>query len=362
MKVLSVIDSFGHGGAETVLVEIALGLREHQHHIVHFSGANGIDAHAPFLTALRCRGIEVSDLPWSCFSAPAGWAEVLDGIRPDLVLFHWWGNHPWQRWVDRNAEVPSGRRSAFALVMHHVGIPAPPGYDRYVLVTEAQREQVAQDDAARVRVIPNGVDLRRFRTRRKSRRSSREMVVGRLSSMREGKIAADLVDDLAAFAVPDTRYVLAGDGLLRPTLDRRAAELGLEDQITFPGYVPRARVADTLQGLDVFCYATSTASECHPLVFLEALASGLPIVAEARGGVPGVVQHGVNGLLATSVEEIGEHLHRLRSDDDLRVRLARGARVTARRFSVAEQLEGYRVLLRELEEERAQTTHGPWHE
>ena len=60
VKVLSVIESLGHGGAESVLVDVALGLREHEHRVAHFSGANRIAAHDGFVATLARRASTVS--------------------------------------------------------------------------------------------------------------------------------------------------------------------------------------------------------------------------------------------------------------------------------------------------------------
>ncbi len=361
MKVLSVVESLGHGGAESVLVDLALGLREHEHRVAHFSGANRIAAHDGFVATLARRSIDVFDVHWSALGERTGRAEVMRDFRPDVVVFHWWGNDPWRRWLASAADGARDRRPLFVLVLHHAHYAAPAGYDRYVLVSESQRPQVAHLSPERVRVIPNGVDLRRF-ARRRRRRSHREMVVGRVSSLRSGKIPPDWVDTLVSFGLRGARWVVAGDGPARGALARRAAEIGFEDRVAFPGYVPRAEVGRALETFDVFCYATSTAVECHPLALLESLACGVPIVAEARGGVPEIVTHGVNGLLAATTDELGEHLHHVQRDHALRARLGRGARASAARFSLPRQLDAYRALLAELACTRDGRRRGAWHE
>lgn len=354
MRILSVIDSLGHGGAETVLIDLVLGLREHEHRVLHFSRANAVAAHPDFLTSLARRGIASVDAHWTTLRERAGRTDVLGGFRPDVVVFHWWGSDPWRSWIEQVSPELLGKRPAFVLVMHHAEYTAPRGYDRYVLVAESQREQVWHVPPERVRVIPNGIDLARFPARGPRGRADRHgMVVGRLSSLRGGKIAADWVDRAVSFGLRDARFVVAGDGPLRAPLARRASDLGVEDRFSFPGYVPRGSVATVLRGFDVYCYATSSAVECHPLALLEALAAGVPIVAEARGGIPAIVRHGENGLLASSVEEIGRHLHRLRRDDGLRARLGRGARRSAHRFSLDRQIRSMRGLLHGIREERA---------
>jgi glycosyltransferase involved in cell wall biosynthesis len=342
-----------------VLVDIALGLTEHEHRVVHFSDTNGVPTHPEFLTALVRARIPVMDTHWSAFNERPARQDVLEGFRPEVVLFHWWGKDPWRRWIDIAADAARGNRPTFVLVLHHADIRAPAGYDHYVLVSENQRTQVAHVPAERVHLIPNGVDLRRFR-RAIPRRTRKEMVVGRVSGLREGKIPTDWVETAAAYGLRDTSYVVAGEGALRAPLEQRAAKLGLERDFSFPGYVSRAEVPHVLGGFDVFCYATSTAVECHPLALLESLAAGVPIVAEARGGVPAIVQHGVNGLLASSTDEIGRHLHALRRDGALRARLAQGARDTASRFGVGHQLDAYRRLLRTIEAERDGARLGAW--
>jgi glycosyltransferase involved in cell wall biosynthesis len=355
VKVLSVIESLDHGGAETVLVDLVLGLREHAHRVIHFGSANGVPVHAPFVRALRAARVPCADAHWRCLVDPVARARVLAGFRPDVVLFHWWGKDPWLPWLTAARAGPRAARPAFVCVLHHAGARPAPGYDRYVLVAPNQAADVRHLPRARLRRIPNGVDLARFaRTRRPAARPRRAggdpapMVVGRLSNLRQVKVPADWVRTLAGFAVPGTRFVIAGDGPLRTALEADARALGAPGQFVFPGYVPRDRVPALLASFDVFCYATGEAEECHPLALLEALAAGIPIVAEARGGIPAIVRHERNGLLAGSVAEMGSHLHRLRRDPALRARLARGALVTAGRFSLARQLGRYRRLLRGL--------------
>ena len=248
-------------------------------------------------------------------------------------------------------------RPTFICVLHHHAA-AKQGYDRYILVSRSQLDHVSHIAPWRVKVIPNGIDLRRFRFPKpdhadRPETATRPFVVGRLSELREGKIPVDWVRTLASYRLERTRFVIAGNGSLFHSLRSSATDLMDEDQISFPGYVPRSEVPDLLRTFDVFCYATSSAVECCPLVVLEAMAAGVPIVAEARGGIPGIVIDKQNGLLAHSIDEIGEHLRRLRDDDDLRRTLSRGARTTAENFSLVRQTQAYRQLLLEIGREPA---------
>jgi glycosyltransferase involved in cell wall biosynthesis len=357
MKILSVIESFAHGGAETVLVDLALGLSDHTHCVLHFSRANSVAAHAPFERSLRSAGIRCIDAHWSCLTDGARRRETLGDFSPDVVLFHWWGRDPWLPWVQNPIGDARAARPAFVCVLHHAGLRPAPGYDRYVLVAPNQVPSVSHLPAERLLNIPNGVDLTRFAADHGARRPATDdqtMVVGRLSTLRAVKIPSDWVRTLASFGVPNTRFVIAGDGPMRATLMADAEALG-PGSFEFPGYVTRDDVPATLRSFDVFCYATAEAEECHPLALLESLAAGVPIVAEARAGIPAIVRHGHSGLLASSVEEIGLHLHRLRADASLRRSLAAGALSDAAAFSLDVQLARYRSLLAELAVEQRVT-------
>lgn len=356
MRVLSIATSLTHGGAETVLVDLVLGLTGHEHCVAHSTAVRGRTPHLPFLRSLADAGVPCRDVALETFSDPRARRRFLADFRPDVVLFHWWGRDSLRTWVDDARSAGPDRRPSFVCVVHHNGTPAPRGYDHYVLVTRTQQPWVPP--GAAVRIIPNGVDLARFRSPARRPRGDGRMVVGRVSRLSADKIPADWVRTAAAFGLPRTRFVIAGDGLLAPVLRDDVVRLGLEDDFELTGYVDRAHVPALLRRFDVFCHVTSTATESHPLALLEALAAGVPIVAEARGGVPEIVAHGVNGLLAASLGEIGDHLHALRRDQALRETLSRGARRTARRFSLTRQRTAYRLLLAQIDRERRAAGHG----
>jgi glycosyltransferase involved in cell wall biosynthesis len=351
VKILSVIGSLGHGGAETVLVDLVRGLARHEHCVLHFSAANGIVAHAPYVDLLRRRARACLDADWRCLGRAADVQAVLGGFRPDVVLFHWWGEDPWRPWIHECTTDPARERPTFVVVMHHVGGRPDACYDRHVIVSEIQRPWTAGRPDGTIHLIPNGVDPRRFSSARRASGGG-TMVVGRVSSLRPGKIPADWIRTAAGYRLPRTRFVIAGEGALRATLAADVRALAADRFFALPGYVSRDDVPSLLLTFDVFCHVTSTAVECHPLGLLEALAAGLPIVAERRGGVPEIVRHGVNGLLADTRDEIGTHLHALRRDPALRARLALGARGSAERFALSRQLAAYEKRLADLERAR----------
>ncbi len=95
-----------------------------------------------------------------------------------------------------------------------------------------------------------------------------------------------LLQALARLRQP-LRLQLVGDGVLRRRYEQLADELGISDRVSFHGIVDKPKVAELMRGADVFVLASRF--ENNPVVLLEALSCGLPVVATAVGGVPEVV-------------------------------------------------------------------------
>ncbi|MFL5473028.1 MAG: glycosyltransferase, partial [Gemmatimonadales bacterium] len=146
-------------------------------------------------------------------------------------------------------------------------------------------------------VIPNGVDLTLFHPAAgagqvRGRGPIRCLAVARLVE-RKG-----LGDLMRAFALlPRGRFSLeiVGDGPDRELLGELAKNLGIASEICFAGSLDRNAVAERYRAADLFTLPSS--AEAFGNVFAEALASGLPIVGSTVGGIPELVEHGVNGLL-----------------------------------------------------------------
>ncbi len=169
----------------------------------------------------------------------------------------------------------------------------------------ARRERGLRGD--KVIVIPNGVDLARFDPGRHPREEARasalrewgiaadEAVVGAIGSLTPVKGHADLLEAAALVVarLPRTRFVIVGDGPLRPALEARAQQLGLGERVVLAGV--RADVARVLAALDVVALPSHT--EGHSNVLLEAMAMARPVVATAVGGSPDVLRDGATGRL-----------------------------------------------------------------
>jgi glycosyltransferase involved in cell wall biosynthesis len=127
------------------------------------------------------------------------------------------------------------------------------------------------------------------------------------------------------------RLVMIGDGPLAGACRRLAVQLGIEPKVVWLG----ERDAKTLMhAFDML--ALTSDSEGHPLVVLEAMARGLPVVATRVGGVADTVRSGVEGFVVPvgDVAAIAGSLRALVNDPALRENLALASRVRSQEFSV----------------------------
>jgi glycosyltransferase involved in cell wall biosynthesis len=104
-------------------------------------------------------------------------------------------------------------------------------------------------------------------------------------------------------------------------LDTLVKSLGLADKVTWAGHVPRQQLGEHFSQADIF--VLPTLSEGTPRVLLEAMASGVPLVASRVGGIPSAVTDGQNGLLveAKDPQALAQALDRLVADAQLRRKL-----------------------------------------
>jgi len=128
--------------------------------------------------------------------------------------------------------------------------------------------------------------------------------------------------------------LLAGDGDERASLEKLAGDLGLSGRVRFLGRVDRAGAAGLLKSAEMFVLP-SRADEGLPMVCLETMTAGKPIVASRVGGVPEFVEHEKNGLLVPreDVARLAAAISRLLGDGDLRARLGAAGQVRVADFT-----------------------------
>jgi glycosyltransferase involved in cell wall biosynthesis len=154
----------------------------------------------------------------------------------------------------------------------------------------------------------------------------------------------------------NSTMLMAGDGELRTELENFADEIGLRDKVKFLGL--RKDIPALLAASDVFVLSSDW--EGLPLVVIEAMAAGKPVVATAVGGVPELVADGVNGILVPpgDATALAHAMLRMASDPVAAQRLGvRGRKIARERFDTTAMARAYENLYRQ-ELPRRDRRHG----
>jgi len=232
-----------------------------------------------------------------------------------------------------------------------------------ICVSDAVRKYRIEEagfDPKKLHLVENGIDLDRFEAS-----VPREKVLGRLGvdpKRRWIAIVGRLVPlkghryliealSLLAGKFPEAGILVVGEGECEADLKSRAALLGLEDRVVFLGL--RRDVPEILRAADILAMPSSR--EGLPIVLLEAMAAGLPVVVTRVGGIPEVVEEGKTGFFVTQEPaSIASALGRLLENPDLAGALGKNGRTLAEeRYDIRKVARRYENLYRSLLARRA---------
>lgn len=200
--------------------------------------------------------------------------------------------------------------------------------------------------------IPNGVDPTPYtraaeplEVKRALGIAGRGPVLGIAAKLRPEKRIEDLIEALSYLRLyfPEIVLLIAGVGGEEEKLRRTAAEHGVADSVHFLGM--RRDIPDILRALDLMVLPSSR--EGTPMILLEALAAGVPVVATRVGGIPEIITHGLNGSLVEPLQPgaLAREITRLLHDPELRARYRHeGRRTFDERFSARAMARRYEAL------------------
>ena len=213
---------------------------------------------------------------------------------------------------------------------------------RVICISETIHQMTAIDirDKSKLITIHSGVDMDKFSPffdsdwlRNEYDLDANTVVVGNTSAISDQKdyftfvkVAERLIEQRK-----NVHFFIVGDGPTRPVIEQFVQEKGLEDHITFTGFVDN--INEVLPSLDIFLFTSKT--EGLGTSVLDAMAAHVPIVATAAGGVSEMVEHEKNGLLyqVGDVEGITEGVERFLGNKELAITLAEEAQKTVKNFS-----------------------------
>jgi len=382
--VLHLIETVGIGGAERVVLDLVRKMdRRYWRSIVVVPcggwlldrlGEEGIEA-----VVLRERGSFDVAFLWRII-------RLARATHTDLIHSHLFGSAVRAGLAARVLGIPAlgtihgqvdvGARERYralklAIVRH--------GLRGVVFVSEPLRQACLATmrlNRASTSVVNNGVDVDVFAPgvnialRESWNASPRDFVVGCVGRLQPVKAIATFLEAAAILkaASPGYRFVVVGDGDDRHTRDLMDLRdrLGLIGDVVFAGFRPD--VNEVMRAFDV--YALTSRSEGFSLSTIEAMASGVPVVATRCGGPEEILEDRETGLLVEngSAPAVAHAIQRLRSDPEERRRLADAARhVVMKRYTVEAQVRAYEQLYEQLltpvggkgSEPAIQLRHGP---
>ncbi|MFN3491658.1 MAG: glycosyltransferase family 4 protein [Anaerolineales bacterium] len=213
--------------------------------------------------------------------------------------------------------------------------------------TRAAYKRVANIRDDKSCVIYNGIDVNLFMPNRQNRASILRkfdmrpgaIVLITVAVLRELKGIQYMIRAMPAIvsAKPNVYYLIIGSGEHAESLKNEAKKSGVSNHIIFAG--TRTDIAELMSTGDLFVLPTLT--EALPTVLAEAMASGLPILASQVGGVPEMVQDGINGrLIPPAQPEIlaGVTLEMLSDTDVLRQMGSAGRKIAEEKFNIKAQV------------------------
>jgi len=163
--------------------------------------------------------------------------------------------------------------------------------------------------------------------------------VGRMDYWKNQRILIEILLELKN-VYPQVKLVFVGGGEEEDNLKRLAIEKRVKNDVLFLG--KRSDVNEILKAFDLFVFPSLT--EGLPLVVIEAMASGLPVIASHVGGIPELIIHGKNGLLVppTSKNEIKSAIINLIQNPDLRIKMGQlGRKIFETQFSLPQMVKKY---------------------
>lgn len=190
-------------------------------------------------------------------------------------------------------------------------------------------QELEEHGIERVALWPGGVDTDRFHPKRRSAAMRARLSAGHPEShllLYAGRLSAEKgIERLTSVlhAVPEARLALVGDGPHRPALERHFTGL----PVVMAGFLHGDELAEAFASADIFVMPSET--ETLGLVVLEAMASGLPAVGACAGGIPDMIDDGVNGFLFDTEARAAAMVARLVANHREREALGRAARTTA---------------------------------
>jgi glycosyltransferase involved in cell wall biosynthesis len=357
VRIVQLVEDLELGGLERLAVDLALAQKSAGHELLFYC----LHGAGPLAAALAEAGIAVvpfGKAPGFSLRTVLAMAKRLRADRADVIHGHNPGVHHYAALAARIAGVPVCVNTRHSVTTSK-GLPYQERYFRWVRPFTGQVvfdcEYVRRGlegklgyPAEKCSVILNGIPLAPFLGHPASPGSRRPRFrFGTIGRLVPAKGHAILLDAFAIVSrsVPQAELSIYGYGDLEESLRAQIARLGFEGRARLEGRTHNS--AETLQNLDVFVF--SSVNEGLPLVILEAMAAGLPIVTTTVGGIPEVAQQESAWLCAPgSAEALAGAMLEAAACGDLRERGAIARKTASDSYGLEHMAARYEDLYRRL--------------
>ncbi len=299
---------------------------------------------------------------------------IIAEVRPDVINTHEGALLSWQlyrleherrhipeiltchylpRFVTYYVHVGEAVERAVENVTWELSLRMINGFDHVIFPTQTQRQAFVDEGLKRdSTVISNGVDTRLYRPRDgdeddlEARYSlpdgPRVLFVGRMARDKKIDVLIRAMHHLGRDH--PAHLLLVGRGDDRRRLENLAEDLELADRVHFLGFVPEADLPCLYRHSDVFAIASDV--EVQSIPTLQAVATGLPVVAAKAAALPELVEDGVNGFLVTpeDAEGFAGSLRRLLDDRAMASDFGRAGLAISREHAQARTFDAYEAL------------------
>lgn len=355
MRIVQIIPTFGVGGAETMCEGLCRQLQQDGHAVsaVSLSGDRTMIS-----DRLEQAGVPLYFLDkalGSGFQCVGQLKKLLQELRPQVIHTHL---HALKYAALASHDVPivhtvhnQAAQEAVFLDQQIGKYLFRRGKAQPVALTREVRQSIVELyglPEAKIPIITNGIDL--SRCGEKSDYALHYPVellhVGRFFPQKNHGVLVQAAAILKKRGC-NVRIHCCGDGPLMEDIRGQVQAAGLSGQIIFEGVCDD--ILDRMAQADIFLLPSKW--EGMPMTVIEAMGTGLPVVASQVGGVPDMVTDGESGLLIPpTAEALAQAIERLVKDEALRERLGTQARQEARRFSIEAMAQGYEALYARLTE------------
>lgn len=347
------------GGSGVVATELAKGLanRGHKLHILSYARPARLDS---LRTDITFHEVDLSSYP--LFEYPPydlALANVMVNLikheKLDVLHVHYAIPHATSAYLAKQILGKQAAHVPIITTLHGTDITligSDPSYkdvvdfsinqsDGVTAVSEYLKNETFNkfDIKKEIKVIPNFIDLMRFKKSNKNHFKKAicpegEKVITHVSNFREVKRVPDVVStfDRVLKNGVEARLLMVGDGPDRSRAENKCRELGICDKVRFLG--KQDQVEEVLSISDLFLIPSG--SETFGLAALEAMSCGVPVISSNIGGLPEVNLHGKTGYLCElgDVEAMGEYATKILKDEKLHAKMSKAARKQAEEFEL----------------------------